>query len=394
MRYYGKKAEAQQVMTAISEWFPSALVYHDIAAGWYDMGEIDKALDYFDKAICLDKNDADSHYGLAYCLMSSGELQDGFKEYLWRSRKYGTPKTLDHLWPKIPKWYGEDLNGKTILVWTEQGVGDEILLSSLLPDLFEKNARVILVCTGRVADLLRLTFPDITYVLRQQFVTELEDGQPEVTADFQAGLSELGHELRPSFAAFPVRPNGWLKHDEAKAAELRAKYRDGTQQPVVGIAWESGNPLTGKQKSTELTSWLPILRVPGIKFVSLQHRCDWRHVQNVNDIAKHTVGHDPLLYDGTVLPHESLVQYASQVAACDLVISVSGTAVHVAGALGVPVWNIVPDNQGCIWYWFRNRTDSPWYATMKIIRNKRIFYTVAEQIEGTLKAFMEKYNVA
>lgn len=385
LRETGRHEEATNSYEQVTRMFPgSVLALHELGASYYDTGQDQKAIETFQRALVVKPDDAHAGYAEAYTLMSIGKLGEGFAKYVARYRRFGTPKTMHNHWPTIPWWDEEDLNGKTLLIWTEQGVGDELLLSSMLPDVISRGAHVILVCTARVSDLLKLTFPDITYVLRADSAAALVDPSTIITADYQAGLSELGVMLRDDFSVFPDRPKGWLKYDEEKSAELRTKYLNGETEPLIGISWESNNPFTGGDKSTSLMMWKKIFDIPGLKFVNLQYDYNRNIVEAVNSLIS-----SPIISDDSIDPKKSLVDFANQVAAMDLVISVSNTTVHVAGALGVPVWNIVPNNKGRIWYWFKDRTDSPWYKTMRILRNIAGIWDVLGNIEGTLKEQMK-----
>jgi len=191
------------------------------------------------------------------------------------------------------------------------------------------------------------------------------DAAGAVIADFQASLSQLGLYLRPTAASFP-KPHKYLEADAAQVAEFRQRYKQDSTDRIVGIAWHSANPQAGAEKSTPLTAWADILRTPGYRFVSLQygeHAQAHKHLRAATGLA--------LIVDKTVDAKNDLARFAAQVAAMDLVISVSNTTVHFAGALGVPVWTLVPASVGRIWYWFLDRADSPWYQSMRLLRQER-----------------------
>jgi ADP-heptose:LPS heptosyltransferase len=261
-----------------------------------------------------------------------------------------------------PYWNGEPLKDGKFLIWTEQGLGDEVLLTSMIPDVLARGAQCTLVCTQRLAPLVQRSFPTIRVLTREDMK---KDATPAQGADFQASLSQLALHLRPTIASYPRRASN-LSADPAEVNELRQRYKQDSPDRLVGIAWHSANPQAGTEKSTSLVEWQEILRTPGYRFVSLQygdHAAAYRQLKDATGLS--------LIVDRTVDSKKDLARFASQVAAMDLVISVSNTTVHFAGALNVPVWTLVPASVGRIWYWFLERTDSPWYPSMRLFRQNR-----------------------
>jgi tetratricopeptide (TPR) repeat protein len=323
-------------------------------------GRMDEAMTFLETAIALNPESVDAHFHHALALLARGRLAEGWAEYAWRYRRPAAT-TLHHRF-RIPYWNGEPLQGRTLLVWSEQGLGDEILMGSMLPDVLAQGAKCILVCTHRLVPLFKRSFPGITVLERRDMKT---DPSPGEVADFQASVSQLGLHLRASLPSFPPR-NAYLKADPAVAASLREKYADGTSDRLVGIAWHSKHPQAGAEKSIALDAWAELVRTPGFRFVKLQYG---RHPEAERALRKATG--DRFIVDETVDPMKDMDAFTAQVAAMDLVISVSNTTVHVAGALGRPVWTLVPASIGRIWYWFLDRADSPWYPSMRLFRQPR-----------------------
>ena len=177
--------------------------------------------------------------------------------------------------------------------------------------------------------------------------------------DFKFALADAARYLRPDFASFPQRES-FLTADPQRVAAIKSRLPQGRN---VGISWRSASPSTGAFKSMTLADWQPVLSVPGVRFHSLQYG------DTAADIAaaRARTGIE-VVTDPTVDPLTDLDGFAAQVAAMDLVISVSNTTVHFAGGLGKPAWTLVPHGHGAHWYWFRDRADSPWYPRMKLFR--------------------------
>jgi ADP-heptose:LPS heptosyltransferase len=193
---------------------------------------------------------------------------------------------------------------------------------------------------------------------------------PQITKgtdfDFQMALWDLGNAFRRHTDAFKPRTR-LLVPDAQRTASLRKRYA--ALKPgnlVVGISWASpANQEMGWLKASRLESWLPVLQVPGITFVNLQYGDQRPALARIRD----EFGIE-IFNDVSVDPLKDMDAYAAQVAAMDLVISTSNTLVHTAGAVGTPTWVLLAKGRGQIWYWLRDRTDSLWYASVRLIRQE------------------------
>ncbi len=202
-------------------------------------------------------------------------------------------------------------------------------------------------------------------------------------------MASLGRWLRPDAASFPARAS-YLVPDEARRARYRAHMEaTGKTGPIVGISWVSANLKIGRHKTLNLHQWAPILKVPGVRFIDLQYGDTTAERAAVEaDLGIH-IEHIPDLD-----LREDIDGVAALAAACDLVISVSNTTVHLAAALGRPTWILVPASTGNLWYWMRGGDQTPWYKTASIFRQteRAAWDDVIVRIEGRLRAFLEKFS--
>ncbi len=258
-------------------------------------------------------------------------------------------------------WDGEDLSGKSVVVWTEQGLGDEVLHASILPEVIARAERCTIECSKRMVPVFARSFPSAT-------VVGYEASDIPVSAadafDYQIPLASLGRHFRPDLASFP-RHDGYLKADPDKIAALRARYEAlANGRRIVGLSWRSKNERAGEAKSMTLSELAPILQTPGVMFVNLQYGDCSKDLADVRD----RFGVD-VVQDTNVDPLTDMDMFFAQVAAMDLVLSTSNTTAHVAGAQNIPVWVLLPHgSKGLIWYWFLRRTDSPWYPSARLVR--------------------------
>ena len=331
---------------------------------WSNLGATLRALDRFAeaeaafrKAIAIRPDMPAAHNNLGKLLLATGRLAEGFAEDEWRWRTLERRQDIRPF--RQPMWEGQDLAGKTLLLWSEQGPGDQILAASMIPDLIARGARLVIECKKRMAPVFARAFPEAE-------VVELAEPPHPATlsADiaFQAPLGNIGRWLRPDLAAFPDRA-GFLKPDGNRVGALRARYRDAGAGPVVGIAWRSKNVTIGGQKSTALADWKPILAVPGLTWINLQYGDVAEELTSVRQGFGTDIRQDPEI--DQLADMDALL---AQVAALDLVITTSQTVAHVAGGLGVPVWVLLPRDDGLLWYWFLEGERSPFYASARLFR--------------------------
>jgi tetratricopeptide (TPR) repeat protein len=311
------------------------------------LGDFAGAVADCDAALGLDPGLSEARACRGFALLALGRLAEGWADYA--ARIAGQPEVFAPA--DATGWDGSALAGKRVVVWTEYGLGDEVLAANLLAEVAGAAAACTLLCEPRMVALIRRSFPAVDVQPRP--------GPGPAAFDLKFALADAARWLRADFAAFP-RHAGYLAADPAAVAAFKAALPAGRN---VGIAWRSTSASTGPFKTTPLAAWEAVLRVPGVTFHSLQYG----DVDAEIAAARAAFGAD-IRVDHSVDAVRDVDRFAAQVAALDLVISVSNTTVHIAGALGRPVWTLVPEGQGAHWYWFRDRADSPWYPSMRLYR--------------------------
>jgi Flp pilus assembly protein TadD len=312
-----------------------------------DQGRLTEAIAAFDQALSQTPGNADARKNRALAHLAAGHFAPGWADHAWRwrSRGFDSPRRDRGL----PEWTGG--RGR-VLAWGEQGIGDRILLAGMLADLHEVAGDVAVETEPRLVPLLARSFPALEI---------LPEGEPPAGGGFtsQIALGALGQHFRKQPDAFPSR-RAYLRADSVRTAALRHRYTIAPDQLLVGISWRSRNAAFGRFKSAGLADWAPILAVPGVTFVNLQYG-DTRDERSRIE-APH------ILHDATIDPLRDLDGAAAQIAAMDLVITTSNTTAHMAGALGIETWTLLPSGPGLLWYWFQDREDSPWYPAMRLCR--------------------------
>ncbi|MBP2228543.1 tetratricopeptide (TPR) repeat protein [Azospirillum agricola] len=281
-------------------------------------------------------------FNRGYAALARGELAAGWAGL---EARFASGQALPDRRFRIPGWDGGDLAGRTVLVWREQGIGDELMHSSCYADLIARAGRVVIECEARLVALFARSFP--TALVRA------ESADP-VDADVQVAAGSLPLRLRGRLADFPTGNAGWLRADPAAVARWRA-VADG--KLLVGLCWRSRFMSAARSANyATLDRWGAILTLPGLRFVTLQYdECEAELAG-----AEARFGIRILRPDLDLL--NDLDGAAALTAALDLVISAGTSVAEMAGALGVPVWRI-----GHAGEWTALGTGCrPWFPSMRL----------------------------
>jgi uncharacterized protein (TIGR03032 family) len=305
-----------------------------------------------------------AHFNLAMTWFLMGELDRGWSEYEWRwkCRNFGNrPAAASQL---APAWKGESLNGKSLLVYGEQGVGDEIMFASCVSGLLQSAGRLILACEVRLTPLFARSFPDAT-VVPLESLAHPDERQKLGQVDWQTAAGSLprllGLHETPS-AACP----GYLLADADARQTWRGRLQELGSGRKIGISWRGGKDAAEQRhRSIALEQWKPILTTPECRFVKLQHGESQAEVLDVASRCGVAIAHWP-----EINPIVDLDSFAALISALDLVISVDNSTLHLAAALGVPTWGLVAFPSASYWRWFGDGEQSPWYGSLRLQRKR------------------------
>lgn len=343
-----------------------------------ELGRLPEAQRLLDIARATQGNDPDVRYACGIVSLSHGDFAAGWPDIASNVR---TAKRKPTRFAHLTKLAAPEFDGRKVVIWGDQGIGDEILHGSFLQDLRAHAPRIVCEVDRRLAPLFSRGLPELTFVPRTAEPAPPAPMRDEewrriwrgaalderlAEATHHIPLPDLGAWLRPDFASFPAHP-GYLKADEARVAGFRARLEKSGDDLLIGLSWSSHNKDIGRHKSLGLRRLLDALPASSrLRFVNLQYGPVADEIAAVREATGRSVEVFPDLdcfadIDGL----------AALIAACDAVVTVSNVTAHLAGGLGQKVGLLCPLGLGRPWYWFSGRSDSPWYPSMRIFRQTR-----------------------
>jgi len=373
LRDLGEPAQALAVLERALVLAPAhvdALFNKALALG--DMGESTAAESLLEHVLEIDPDFAQAHLQRAFMLLKRREFAAGWREYAWRVR---IPE-VDH-WRNYdyPMWQGEELSGKRLLVQAEQGLGDQIMFASCLPDVLANAQYTVLECDPRLAKLFARSFP------RAAVYRHRVTGEPawvhEPAPDFCARCGDLPRMLRNGDTDFPVH-SGYLLADPLRVAAWRERLSGLGAGLKVGISWRGGTPATGQaMRSMPLEVLLPVLATADAHFVSLQYGGVTTEISELQARSGVTVH---AWEDGKA----DLDDLAALIASLDLVVTVCTTAAHLAGALGKRALVMVP--AVAEWRYLQSGDSIPWYPALRLLRQQQLhdWDSVISQVKAAI----------
>lgn len=365
LRMLGRIEEADAAFgTALAQKPSYANALKNRGTLWTWAGEIERGLEWYQQALRLSPDDAELHRNLGIIYLLEGRYDEGWAEYRWRWRLPGMHRPA----LPVPIWEGQPIEGKSIFVYPEQGLGDAIQFVRMVQLLQARGAEVTLGCPPRLVPLLS--------GVRGVGQIVPEGGQIS-RVDYQASLLEVADRTWQGSEAVSGAP--YLDVPATLVAFWR-RHLQSLRGKRIGLCWQ-GNPAhhADPYRSVPLAALRPLLEIPGISWVSLQHGAGSEQIDEL-DLGKqlHRLPENIDQSGGAFLDTAAVMRNL------DLVITTDTSAGHVAGALGVPTWLLlgkVPD-----WRWGRRSETTLWYSGHRLWRQSEVgdWETVVEKIATEL----------
>jgi hypothetical protein len=335
---------------AATEWDPShvrAWVNRGYALD--DLGRHEDALVAYDRALRLNPGLAEAHMNKAMILLARMDFAEGWRGYQQRFFTQKPAVSLDRI--PFPYWDGTPV--RKLLVVGEQGIGDQILHASLLHDVRAQVEHVTLSVDTRLVSIFQRAFPWANVLASAEVNEALE-------VDAFLPLASLGTLFRQDSSDFDRQPQGFLSADEGRIAEIKRALAN-INGPLMGLSWRSASQTLFRDKGIDLPRLVDGLAGLNGQYLNLQFA----------EMAGELSGFPSLI----TLPELDLFNDLEGVLAaihqCDAVVTISNTTAHMAGAMGKPVFLLLPYAAGRLWYWHSREGRSLWYPSIRVFRQVR-----------------------
>jgi Tfp pilus assembly protein PilF len=343
----------------------------ELGVAYRQMNRLEDAIEAFDRALAIRPENFDAIGSRALALLAQGDFRRGWREYefRWKSPSFeDVARTF-----KMPRWNGaEDLSGRRILLFGEQGVGDIVQFARYVPMLADRGATVYLECQADLHVLLRSVRGLSKLTVK---------GAARPACDFESPTMSLPLAFGTTVETIPADVP-YIAPPPELAEEWAERLRSYHCTKKIGIVWAGNAKHTNdRRRSTALALWAPLGEVGGATFFSMQKgppAAQWASPPGGMRLVHLTAG----------LSH--FADAAAMISQLDLVITVDTAVAHIAGAMGKPVWNLIafsPDFR-----WMLDRQDTPWYPTMRLFRQPSPgnWGAVMESAARELKQFVER----
>lgn len=319
------------------------------------MDRSEDAYSSYVKAIELQPNHADAHYFLAQLNFRNFNFISGWEgsEWRWLAREFNSlPIKISK-----PRWDGKYLSG-SLLIWAEQGIGDQILYASMLAEVSKLTSSLTISVDRKLVRVFERSFPQCQIL--DSVEVQTDDGY-----DAQIPIGSIGKFFRRSVEDFKSAPRGYLAVNELNVKKFR-NNSPFSQKIACGISWKSNNPTVGYEKSIALNDMLPIFELKDhFDFINLQYGDIGAEIDSIKNILDLNLLNTP-----NVDLFSNMEDFLDLVNACDVVVTTSNSTAHFAGAAGKETLLLLPYSAGRFWYWQEFKGKSLWYPSITIFRQQ------------------------
>jgi tetratricopeptide (TPR) repeat protein len=357
LKKLGRLDEAEASLTQATALEPNyAEAHFNVGCFREYKGDLDAAIGSYKQAIKIEPDYAEAFYNTSLVNLKLQDFEAGWPLYEWRWKR--TEAFNNPLQSSKPLW--KPTKKQRVLLWCEQGVGDEIMFASLIPDLYSSSSKLIVVTDKRLIPLFRRSFPDdIDFRPSNEVVSETE-------YDSQISMGSVPLHFRQSIDSFKHCAQGWLSASAVKAKNLRSQLLSDDSETLIGISWHTTAHQNGAQnRLIPLNQIAQMLHAPKVRLVSLQYG------DFVNEVKKLSTDYGIKVAQVTEIDNMNDIDgLAALISACDRVVSIDNTTVHLAGALGKETKVLLPYT--CEWRWGQSSQDSYWYDSVQLYRQTKI----------------------
>ena len=320
-----------------------------------DLKRHEEAMACYERSREVEPNYAEAIYNKGLLQLAQKEFFGGFENYLmrWETKNFSGQPLINTGLPLCNR----AMSKENILLWAEQGIGDEIFFAGMLTQALDRFSNIKLVADTRLHPILSRSFPMVTLLKRGQHL------KPEYfhKMDYQAPIGDLGHILRLDSDQIMSTRMPFFVADKAKSSNFELLEPFSSGKIICGLAWRSQNERLGQEKNICLEQLEPILMNTQFEFINLQYgevEPDIRKVRSRFGVKIHQI-------EGLDV-YNDIDGLLALIDACDIVVTTSNLTAHLAGSIGKRGCVFVPFSKGKIWYWHLDDADSLWYPSLKV----------------------------
>ena len=316
------------------------------------VGRMDEAIAVHEDLLRAHPDHVAGRYNLAGLQFRTGQLSEGFANYeaRWQWKELSTHRRRFD----APRWDGQPLEGKKLLVWREQGIGDEVRYASLLPDLKDLGGSVTFECTPKLAPLFAHAFPWAT--IRNEGPLECRGVDDYAAFDFQIPVGSLAKLFRPSLEAFRNKQVPWIRRFPEAEDKVRAQLDLDGEELLVGICWRSANRAASRNRYyVGIEHLAPLKNLQGIRWLNVQYDATADEIDTIRKLGV------TLHHYTNVNQKDDLVTACALLGACDIVISAPVSVADLTGGLGVPTALFIQEDSPV----FLGTDHVPWFPAAK-----------------------------
>lgn len=333
----------------------------------WEMKRWDKSLPDFELAMKMEPENPDIQWTCSLMYLQLGMFPEGWEniESRWRSSRFDSAR----LKTKTPTW--RPGHGREVMVWSEQGIGDQILYCSMLGTMRKEVDDMLVMVDARLIPLLERGYPDIKFCPQNVKVKGIDSNIP---------MGSIGRHYISELEEIPrVRETNYLKADNARVEALRAKLGIQPDEFVIGLSWSSAAPAIGDHKSVQLKELEGLFDIPNVRVINMQYSNSFKQIYDFEARTGHRIESVPSIDN-----RDDLDGLAALMMLCDCVVSVSNATAHLAGALGVKTF-MLDGNK--LWFWNNRYSDghSLWYPSVKTYQRDHVHAPWTPQIAEVVR---------
>jgi tetratricopeptide (TPR) repeat protein len=359
-RYLEINNKAEEALQLLEKWLNVESIHKDqlltvVGMLYAKTGKIKQGIALHEKLLSINPEHITARWNLSLLQLLAGDVGEGFINYeaRWKWREFPSMRRQFN----IPRWDGQELLGKKLLVWREQGIGDEVRFSSLIPDLKTSGAQVTFECSLKMVNVFKRSFPWAT--VQAEGPLECNGLEEYSKYDFQIPIGSLARLFRKSVQDFYNFQKPWIPRITEAENKVRERLGVRTDQLLVGLCWRSSNQAPSRNRYYLLVEELvPLKNLHDVVFVTTQYDDCLPEVERVRELGL------PLFHYVNVNQKDDLLSAIGLLGACDIVISANVSVADFCGGIGVPVIRIGPPQDAIR---MGTTSDVPWYPTCKYI---------------------------